>query len=253
MKRILCAALALVMCAGVAVAASGCGCEKSKDKNGKKTTTSTASGEPGYKVEPTNPDFTDGNFGYYRLSDKEVMLTQYNGDEKEIKVPESVKGAKVSVIGANVFQNKKLESVTIPKTITEIQKYAFSSCQNLKEVVLPEGVKVVGTNAFWNCRNLTKLTLPKTLKELGWNAFSATGITSVVIPESNTLSALKEKVFYQCFDLKEVTIPITITNIADDTFAECAEGMTIKAYTGSYAVSYAKSHNIKLEEMKRKK
>ena len=248
MKKIVSAILALALCAGVAVAASGCG-EQSKNSN--KGTTSTSSG-PGYKVEPTKPDFEEGEFGYYRLNEKEVKVTEYKGKATKVEIPETVSGAKVSVIESNLFQNSAIESVTIPKSVNEIQKYAFAGCQNLKEVTIPEGVSIIGANAFWNCKNLTKISLPTTLKTVDWNAFSATGIKSIEIPESSTYSTLSQRLFAQCSKLSEVTIPVTITTIADDTFAECAEGLTIKAYTGSYAVSYAKSNGFKVNEMPRK-
>ena len=178
-------------------------------------------------------------------------MTVYKGSSKNVEIPSTVNGASVTVIEANLFQNSDIESVKIPKTVQEIQKYAFSGCQKLKEIAIPEGVRTIGVNAFWNCKNLTKVTLPTTLKKLEWNAFSATGITSIVIPESDNLSALSEKVFFQCASLTEVSIPITITKIADDTFAECSDSLTIKGYAGSYAISYAKSHNIKYQEMAR--
>ena len=128
MKRIICAALALVMCAGVAVGASGCGCKKS-DKTASTVNTSGGGNQPGYRNEPTNPDFQEGEFGFYRLNDKEVILTQYNGKGGDITIPESAQGSTISVIGSNVFQSKDVKSVTFPKTITEIQKYAFSGSE----------------------------------------------------------------------------------------------------------------------------
>ena len=252
MKRIICAALALVMCAGIAVGASGCGCKKSTKTTSTANTSGGGGNQPGYKIEPTNPDFQDGEFGFYRLNDKEVILTQYNGKGGDIVIPETSKGSKVSVIGSDVFQKKDIKSVKFPKSITEIQKYAFSGCQSLTEITIPEGVKTIGNNAFWNCKNLTKITLPKTIKNMGWNAFSATGIKSIVLPESKSLTSLKEKVFFQCANLAEVTIPVNITEIANNTFDGCSKDLTIKAYSGSYAVSYAKSHNFKVEELKRK-
>ena len=248
MKKIVTAILALALCASVAVASAGCGCEK--DKKAAKSTTSTSSGQ-GYKIEPTNPDFEEGEFGFYRLSDKEVKVTVYNGKSKSVEIPQTVNGANVTVVGANLFQGKDIESVKIPETVTEIQKHAFSSCQNLTTVNLPKGLKVIGENAFWNCKKLTSIALPDTLKKVEWYAFSATGLTSVTIPESKTFVTLNERVFFQCAGLKEVILPLSITKIADDTFAECAPDLTIKAYTGSYGVSYAKSHNIALEELPR--
>ena len=252
MKRIICAALALIMCAGIAAASSGCGCKKSNNSSNSADTSGNSGNKPGYRNEPTNPDFQDGEFGFYRLNDKEVILTQYNGKDKNITIPETAQGAKVCVIGSNVFQNNDLETVTIPQGVTEIQKYSFSGCQNLKEINIPEGVKTIGNNAFWNCRNLTKITLPSTIKKMGWNAFSATGIKSIELPESDVLSSIDDKVFFQCFDLSEVTVPLNITKIADSAFEDCSPELTIKAYTGSYGVSFAKAHNYKLVEMKRK-
>lgn len=249
MKKIISVILALAMCAGAAVAVSGCGCSKSK-KTDPNAVNSNSSG-PGYKVEPTKPDFEEGDFGYYKLNDKEVKITEYKGKAKNVQIPATVSGAKVTVIESNLFQNSDIETVVIPEGVTEIQKYAFASCQNLKEVVIPEGVKTIGANAFWNCKNLAKVSLPKSLKKIDWNAFAATGLTKVAIPESQTLSTLSERVFAQCSKLAEVTIPVTITKITDDTFAECPEGLTIKALSGSYAVSYAKSHNIKVSEIER--
>ncbi len=246
MKKVISAILALALCASVAVAASGCGCQKS----GGNPVTSNSSG-PGYNIEPTNPDLAEGDFSFYRLNDKEVKVTVYKGTSKNVEIPAAVGGAKVTVIEANLFQNSDIESVKIPASITEIQKYAFAGCQNLKEVVIPEGVKVIGVNAFWNCKNLKKITLPTTLEKVEWTAFSATGIQSITIPESSTFTTLTDKLFFQCHNLKEVTIPVTITKIADDTFSECAKDLTIKAYAGSYAASYASGHKFKLSEMAR--
>lgn len=248
MKRLLSAILAFALCAGITAAAAGCGCQKHTNKPA--VVTSNSSGA-GYRVEPTSPDLAEGDFSFYRLNDKEVKVTEYKGTAKNVEIPASVKGMKVTVIEANLFQNKDIESVIIPETVTEIQQRAFAGCQNLKEIVIPEGVAVIGENAFWNCRNLESVSLPSTLREIDWYAFSATGLKSVDIPESQTLNTLKEKVFFQCPQLKEVAIPVTVTTIADDTFAECPEDLTIRAYTDSYASSYAKSHNFKLEETER--
>lgn len=249
MKKILSAIIACVLCASVAVAATGCGCQSSK----KKATNSTSTSGPGYKVEPTEPSFKDGNFGYYILNDNEVKVTVYSGKEKNVTIPATVNGTKVKVIERSLFRNAEIESVTIPEGITEIQDYAFAGCQNLKEVVIPEGVTTIGDNAFWNCKSLEKVTIPSSLKKLGVYAFSATGLKSVTIPESKSFTSLSEFAFFQSFDLAEVVLPLTMTNIPDNAFKECSDNLTIKAYTGSYGVSFAKKNGYKLEEMQRAK
>ena len=248
MKKILTAILACVICVTIAAAATGCGCQKSKKNNSNEN---SENNKPGYTIVPTEPDFVSGSFGFYRLSQKELKVTKYTGTEKNVVIPSEVDGAKVTIIERSLFRKAEFESVTIPSSIYEIQDYAFAECKNLKEIVIPEGVKNIGDDAFWNCKKLTSIALPDTLKKVEWYAFSATGLTSVTIPESKTFVTLNERVFFQCAGLKEVILPLSITKIADDTFAECAPDLTIKAYTGSYGVSYAKSHNIALEELPR--
>ncbi len=255
MKKIVSAILACVLCASVAVAAAGCGCQKSKN-DAKATSGKTTSGsnEPGYRIEPTDPSFTKGDFGFYRLNDSEVKVTVYKGSSKKVEIPASVDGSAVTVIERDLFKGSDIESVTIPASVREIQDYAFSQCKNLKEIVVPEGVKTIGSHAFWYSPALEKITLPSTLKKIGPYAFSATGLKSITIPETdNTLSSLDEFLFFQCANLTEVTIPLSITGIADNAFNECSADLVIKAYTGSCGAQFAKSHNIKLEELKRPK
>lgn len=46
--------MACTMCASAAVGLSGCGCDDNTSNSSK----------PGYKVEPTEPDLTNGDFGF---------------------------------------------------------------------------------------------------------------------------------------------------------------------------------------------
>ena len=89
----------------------------------------------------------------------------------------------------------------------------------------------------------------RSLKKIDVFAFSASGLKSVTIPESKTLTQLGEFVFYQCQQLTEVTLPSTITSIADNTFADCPNKITIKAPKNSYASSYAKTNKFDFKEV----
>ena len=242
MKRILCALLAATLCAVSAAALSGCGCE------GKKSSSNPG---PAYTVPVTDPDLKDSQFGYYIINSKELMLTRYYGKGGKVEIPAEFQGYKISIIGHSVFNARDVEEVVIPDSVTEIQDYAFSGNKKLKSATLSKNLKVLGINAFFNCQALQSIELPATLKEIGSYAFCATGLTKVTIPESNTLSELPQFCFFQCASLKEVTIPVTITKIPKDCFKECPQDMVIKAYSGSYALSYAQKYSIKAEELKR--
>lgn len=243
MKKIFCTLLAGIMAASAAASLSGCGCDNKKTVGG--------TGEPGYKVVATDPDFQDKEFGFYRINNEELMVSSYFGNSKDIVIPDSFQNYKVTIVGRSLFNSADINSVTIPDSVTEIQDYSFAANKNLSKVTLSKNLKVIGNNAFWNCPALTSIELPASLKKIGVYAFSATGLTSVTIPESKTLSSLDQFVFFQSKSLKEVTVPITITSIADNTFDQCDSGLTIKAYSNSYGLSYANKHNLKSEELKR--
>ena len=224
MKRILCALLACVLCTSVIIGLSGCGCSNSSQQ------------EPGYQVPATEPDFKNEDFGFFIIENNELMVTEYLGSDTDIKIPESLDNYKVTVIGHSVFNGKNITSVEIPDSIIEIQDYAFSSNQGLTDIKLP--------------KNLASVELPPTIEDLGLYTFSATGLKNVTIPESSTLTKIDHYTFYQCQNLTEVTLPATITEIAEDAFSDCPNKITIKAPAGSYAQKYAETNKFDFEETK---
>ena len=238
MKKILCALLACMLCASVSIGFSGCGCSNNSGQ------------EPGYRVTATEPDLKNDEFGFFILNKDEVMVTKYTGSDKDIKIPESDENYKVTVIGRSLFNGKDISSVEIPDTVKEIQDYAFASNRNLKSVKLPKNLEIIGEDTFFNCASLESIELPATLKEIAFYGFSAAGFKSVTIPESKTLTKLDRFVFYQCQELTDVYLPATITSIADDTFDDCPNKITIHAPNTSYAANYAKTHNFDFEEVK---
>jgi hypothetical protein len=231
MKNLLCTLLVCSVCSVVVLGLSGCGC-------------SNQSNNSGYTVETTAPDLTDGDFGYFIISENEIMLTEYRGTDKNVEIPESYQNYNVTVIGASVFTQTDIESVVIPDTVTEIQSYAFASCYSLRSVKLSENLKIIGPNAFFHTMALETIELPASIEDFGIYTFSASGLKSVTIPESETFTKLEDYIFFQCPNLKEVTIASTVTSINPNTFASCSNPITIKAASGSYAEQYAAENDF---------
>lgn len=226
MKRIICAVLAGSMCVMAALGLSGCGCSRST--------------EPGYTVETTSPDLQDGDFGYYVINKNELMVTEYKGTGKEIEIPETYKDYTITAISSFVFDSSEAETVIMPDTIKSIGDYAFASCKNLKSVKFSNKLETLGSNCFFFCKNLEEIELPASIKDLGIYTFSGTGLKSVTIPESETLTEIDSYVFYQCPNLTEVTIPDTITKMTENVFADSNNQITVKGSAGSYAEKYVK-------------
>ncbi|WP_461256938.1 leucine-rich repeat domain-containing protein, partial [Treponema sp. R80B11-R83G3] len=70
-----------------------------------------------------------------------VEILKYNGNEKDVNIPEKINGLPVTVIETSAFIKKQLTSVTIPGSVTTIGKKAFST-DLLTSVTLPDNVNI---------------------------------------------------------------------------------------------------------------
>ena len=110
---------------------------------------------------------------------KNGVLVSYNGNGKDVKIPNGVKE-----IGKKAFFcNNKIEKVTIPKGVTKIGDSAFTNCSKLHTVTVPKGLKKIEDSAFWNCTKLKNITIPKGIKEIGKGTFAFCGFKKITLPE----------------------------------------------------------------------
>lgn len=121
----------------------------------------------------------------------------------------------------------KTGAYTVPETVTEIEKSAFTA-SGVESVSMSDAVNAVGEGAFSNCSKLKSAVLPKGLKELKKSLFSGCcALEAISIPDS--VKTLGEGVFSGCAALKEVKIPGEVTVIPKNAFSGCAalESVTI--------------------------
>ena len=85
-------------------------------------------------------------------------------------------------IGFTAFQDcSKLTSITIPNSVTSIERSAFSGCSRLTSVTIPNSVTSIGNYAFQDCSGLTSITIPESVKSIGMGGTfqSCTALKSV--------------------------------------------------------------------------
>ncbi len=150
---------------------------------------------------------------------------------------------------------KLLTSVTIPSSLKNIGKYAFSDCEKLEsiiyegeiadwcaisgleyltmyatlyingetlsgELVIPKGVTAIGNGAFHGCDEVTSVKIPQGVTTIGYNAFyGCSQLTSVSLPES--LESIDAWAFGECVKLESIKLPDNVTSIGYCAFYRC--------------------------------
>ena len=158
-------------------------------------------------------------------------------------IPSIIDGNKVVKLGAYSFSQTNLSSVIVPEEVKEVERKAFSYCENLVSVTLPNGVISIGAKCFENNSMLTEIELPETIIEIGSGAFMfcsslnhinipqrmtilsdslflESGITSIHLP--NSIRKIGSSIFRDCQSLSSINIPEGIEVIPGFAFAGCS-------------------------------
>lgn len=106
---------------------------------------------------------------------KEVTISKYTGNAKEVDVPSSIGGKPVTKIAAYAFQeNTNLMTVKIPASVKSIGAASFRGCTSLTTVTFSSGLTAISDYAFLECAKLSTLKIPSTVTSIGVSAFGST-------------------------------------------------------------------------------
>lgn len=139
----------------------------------------------------------------------------------------------------------KLETITIPNTVTSIGKECFYYCYSLKSMVYPV-VNYINQSTFYGCKSLESIIIPSGVRYTSNTCFwGCRSLDYVVIP--GTISSITKNSFQQCTGLKGVTLLDGITSIGQYSFDVCGlEKIVIPASVTSIS-SYAFQNNYHLK------
>ena len=100
-----------------------------------------------------------------------------------------------------------IQSLDMPDSVTCVQGYICSNCDQLRSVRISNNVTELGECAGWecffNCSNLTSVTLGSSLRTIGNACFAGSAITSIDLPSS--LVQINYGAFGDCKQLARVT------------------------------------------------
>ena len=152
----------------------------------------------------------------------------------------------VTSIGDNAFrQCRKMKSVTIPSSVSDISTTAFHGCAGLAnsdgfvivngilfdyysqygqqglDVTIPKDVTIIGDWAFNGYNNLRSVTIPDSVTYIGDYAFSiCESLTNITLP--NNVIAIGDFAFVDCKNMESVTIPNSVESIGSGAFSLCS-------------------------------
>ncbi|MGN9141737.1 leucine-rich repeat protein [Lachnospiraceae bacterium HCP1S3_B10] len=187
-------------------------------------------------------------------NDNTVTIKGYTGVDRNLVIPETIDGMRVTCIGREAFiRNYSITDVQLPDSITEIDEAAFNSCNGLTVISLPESLKRIEAGAFDGCYSLKNVILPSGVTYIGTYAFHKCGLKNIVIPAGVTdigigafsgckLESVQVDKENQIYDSREecnaiiekntntlisgcksTTIPQSVIRIGEYAFEQCSE------------------------------
>ncbi len=201
-------------------------------------------------------------------------ITDCDESVTAVSIPEMIEGVPVVRIGLSAFSFcEELTTLTIPKSVTEIEYNPFGYCEALTSIrvdkdnptyasdekgnvyskdktillivpsghsgtfVIPNHVKTIEEEAFTSCKKLTNITIPNSVTCIGGLAFHGCyGLTDIVIPDSVT--TLGYAAFGFCASLKNVTLSKSLTEMEFGLFSFCESLTSVTIPDGVTTISF---------------
>lgn len=184
----------------------------------------------GYR--PYNVTVRESLFSYY-TSSSGLTIYQYDGYEAPgiLEVPETIGGRTVTKIAGSAFSKGEFTEIRLPDTLTEIGESAFYSCRELTRLEIPASVTSIGDFVFTNCVKLTNLSVADgnvNYKSEGQVIYSKDGSTLVVCPAADevtipsTVTKIADYAFYYNKNLTKIVIPESVVEIEEGAFGDCS-------------------------------
>lgn len=152
----------------------------------------------------------------YAVYEDHVELLDYQGQETDVNVPETLMGKPVTVIGQNCFSATDVTSVYLSANIKELKESAFSACQELEYVAGDADLESIPTGAFRSCGRLKTVKVGNRIKHVGASAFFACEKLES-IGEQPYLESIGKRAFAYAGPLSEVYVPEN-TEVGDTAF-----------------------------------
>ena len=142
-------------------------------------------------------------------------------------------------IGENAFAYcKRITTIRIPASVTEIGQGAFRDITALTEITFGEGSQLQAIPPYFAANTaVSAITLPDTVTSIGTMAFTHTALQEFHLPDGVT--GVEASAFAGCTQLTAVYNTAQLTQIGQEAFAGCS---ALSAFPLSDNLTYVGSH-----------
>ena len=208
---------------------------------------------------------------FWSYSEDGLTVTAYNGFETDLTIPSGV-----TALGDTLFKNNStITSVIVPSEVTQAGTQTFYYASVLRDIWLPDDLDGIGVQTFMKVSAVLHTSMEsKTAKALSlrglnftdgdWTLrYRLTSLTSeptaiylvewhgqedrLILPATlggAKLTTIQSGAFTGRSGLNSITIPDTVTAIADDAFKDCSTDLVIRSSWNAYAHTWACEHDI---------
>lgn len=147
--------------------------------------------------------------------DKTILSGVFSGciSLEEITIPQNI-----NYIGDDMFSAcDKLTTVNIENKNTDIGSRAFAGCVSIKDFEFSKGS--IGKEAFWDCTGFENIDISNTTALEDRAFMNCTNLKNVTA--SSNLKKIGVEAFEGCGKMPQFIIPDGVTNIESNAFADC--------------------------------
>ena len=181
-----------------------------------------------------------------------------------ISIPQSITSIPMLAFGTCT----SLNVVSLPSTLKTIESSAFSGCKSLDHLDIPNSVTKIGAAMISGCDGITEITVPANVSKLDGAFSGAKNLKKVQVASDNSyfksvdgilfskngrellcypqgredeqyqvpsgVTKIGQSAFYNCKQLKELTLPWSLNGIASTAFSGCSGLTSLKLPSVSY-------------------
>ena len=172
------------------------------------------------------------------------LISDYNGSDKCIVIPETYNGYPVTRIGENVFADLTIESVVLTKNLRQIDSKAFYNCSTLLDVYFKGGIEDWLKISFADADSCPVLNGEHVFFYDENNNYKA--VDEIIVPEGTTSIGNYQ---FKSFKPNKIVIPNSVKTIGEYAFADatynvselhldCEDDLAIGKYAFDFSTGY---------------